>query len=185
MNFNLLLATANLWAAHKFFYYWYFVSHSGKGWPLNYHFVFDLLAVCSIILVVVALLLPKSIELKRIREPKKLSQQQDNKRNDEQVDEESKDSQDSERTPQQSWLCQFMIMNEYLLSWWNYLLEICHKKLQPQNKQKGVVMYDVIIVHVALSARVGHTAVQRWYFNIQKQKKAMSIFRHREGFYMQ
>ena len=77
----------------------YFVSHSGKGWPLNYHFVFDLLAVGAAILVVVALLLPKSIELKRIREPKKLTQQE---RNEQvlQVEEESTDGQDSERTQQ-------------------------------------------------------------------------------------
>ena len=44
------------------------LCRSGKGWPLNYHFVFDLLAVGGGILVIVTLLLPKSIELKRLRQ---------------------------------------------------------------------------------------------------------------------
>ena len=81
-----------------------FVSDSGKGWPLNYHFVFDLLAVGAVILVVAALLLPKSIELKRIREqPMKVRVLVEQERDDEQVlqvEQESTDSQDSKRTQQ-------------------------------------------------------------------------------------
>ena len=46
---------------------------TGKGWPLNYHFVFDLLGVGGVVLVGVVFLLPKSIELKRVRKEKKES----------------------------------------------------------------------------------------------------------------
>lgn len=50
---------------------WYFVDFVvGKGWPLNFHFVFDLLGVGGVALVGVVLLLPKSIELKRIKKEK-------------------------------------------------------------------------------------------------------------------
>lgn len=37
----------------------------GKGWPLNYHLVFDLLAVGSVVAIALCLLLPASIEKKR------------------------------------------------------------------------------------------------------------------------
>lgn len=84
----------------------YFVSlsHSGKGWPLNHHFVFDLLAVGAAVLVIVTLLLPKSIELKRLREPEKVQAQEDREKNEHchvlQVEEEPAECQDSERTQQ-------------------------------------------------------------------------------------
>ena len=42
----------------------------GKGWPLNHHFVFDLLFVGSLLVTAVSLMLPKSIEVKRTRETK-------------------------------------------------------------------------------------------------------------------
>ena len=58
----------------------------------------------SVVLVVVALLLPKSIELKRIREqPKKVQavvEQEGDDKQALQVELESTDSQDSERTQQ-------------------------------------------------------------------------------------
>ena len=38
---------------------------AGKGWPLNYHFVFDLLAVVTVAVVIVSCFLPKTIEKKR------------------------------------------------------------------------------------------------------------------------
>ena len=38
---------------------------SGKGWPLNYHLTFDLLAVGSVGAIALCLLLPASIEKKR------------------------------------------------------------------------------------------------------------------------
>ncbi len=46
----------------------FFISPSGKGWPLNFHFVFDILAICAIGVIVLALFLPRSIEMKRERE---------------------------------------------------------------------------------------------------------------------
>ena len=49
--------------------------YTGKGWPLNHHFVFDLLIVGGLSLVVVTFLLPKSIELKRVRKPRGTSEQ--------------------------------------------------------------------------------------------------------------
>ena len=44
-------------------------SPLGKGWPLNHHFVFDLLCVGAVVVAVISLLLPKSIEMQRKREP--------------------------------------------------------------------------------------------------------------------
>ena len=93
---------------HKFFFFSeairlffvYFISPSGKRWPLNFHFVFDLLAVGAVILVVVTLLLPKSIELKRIREPKESSNSKETRTVQVQVVEE--DSKDSQERTQQS-----------------------------------------------------------------------------------
>lgn len=37
---------------------------NGKGWPLNYHFVFDLLALVTVAVVIVSCFLPKTIEKK-------------------------------------------------------------------------------------------------------------------------
>ena len=51
------------------------LSHTGKGWPLNHHFVFDLTAVGAVIVIVISLLLPKSIEMKRKREPRSSCEQ--------------------------------------------------------------------------------------------------------------
>ena len=49
--------------------------YTGRGWPLNHHFVFDLTAVGTLIVAAVSLLLPKSIEMKRVRKPKDTSEQ--------------------------------------------------------------------------------------------------------------
>ena len=38
---------------------------AGRGWPLNFHFMFDLLAVLTVGVVLLSLLLPKSAERKR------------------------------------------------------------------------------------------------------------------------
>ena len=38
---------------------------AGLGWPLNYHFVFDLCAVLGVVLIIISLFLPKSSETKR------------------------------------------------------------------------------------------------------------------------
>ena len=38
---------------------------AGKGWPLNYHFMYDLVAVSSLVAVVISFFLPKTIEKKR------------------------------------------------------------------------------------------------------------------------
>jgi len=43
----------------------YAFSYTGLGWPLNYHFVFDLLAVLGLLTIAVSLFLPKTIEKKR------------------------------------------------------------------------------------------------------------------------
>jgi MFS family permease len=40
---------------------------NGRGWPLDYHFVFNLCAVFGILLIFISFLLPKSIEKKRER----------------------------------------------------------------------------------------------------------------------
>ena len=48
----------------------------GKGWPLNHHFVFDLLCVGAVVVAVINLLLPKSIEMQRKREPEHTSVQE-------------------------------------------------------------------------------------------------------------
>lgn len=40
---------------------------SGYGWPLDYHFVFNVVAVFGIVLIIISLFLPKSIEKKRER----------------------------------------------------------------------------------------------------------------------
>lgn len=39
--------------------------HTGLGWPLNYHFMFDLLAVLALLTIVLSLFLPKTVEKKR------------------------------------------------------------------------------------------------------------------------
>ena len=39
----------------------------GYGWPLDFHFVFNLVAVFSSLLIFISLFLPKSIEKKRER----------------------------------------------------------------------------------------------------------------------
>ena len=38
---------------------------AGLGWPLNYHFVFDLCAVLGVVIIIISLFLPKSSETKR------------------------------------------------------------------------------------------------------------------------
>ena len=43
----------------------YAFSYTGLGWPLNYHFVFDLLAVLGLLTIAVSLFLPKTVEKKR------------------------------------------------------------------------------------------------------------------------
>ena len=45
------------------------LSPLGKRWPLNHHFVFDLLCVGAVTVAVISLLLPKSIEMQRKRKP--------------------------------------------------------------------------------------------------------------------
>ena len=77
--------------------------YTGKGWPLNHHFVFDLLIVGGLSLVVVTFLLPKSIELKRVRKPRGTSEQT--------VVENSMDSQ--ERTLKSWTLLLFIILCVY------------------------------------------------------------------------
>ena len=39
--------------------------HTGLGWPLNYHFMFDLLAVLALVTIGISLFLPKTVEKKR------------------------------------------------------------------------------------------------------------------------
>ena len=39
--------------------------HTGLSWPLNYHFVLDVLAVSALLAAVASLFLPKTIEKKR------------------------------------------------------------------------------------------------------------------------
>ena len=53
----------------------FILPQTGKGWPLNHHFVFDLLAVGALIVAAVSLLLPKNIEMQRVRKPKDTSEQ--------------------------------------------------------------------------------------------------------------
>ena len=58
-----------------------FPSHffpSGYGWPLDYHFVFNMVAVLSLGLIFISLLLPKSIEKKRQRPAPVVATQQTN-----------------------------------------------------------------------------------------------------------
>ena len=45
--------------------YYFCNFFAGLGWPLNYHFVFDLCAVLGVILIIISLFLPKSSETKR------------------------------------------------------------------------------------------------------------------------
>ena len=40
----------------------------GKGWPLNHHFVFDMLVVVTIFIILLSLTLPASSEKKRLPE---------------------------------------------------------------------------------------------------------------------
>ena len=63
-----LSPTSSLSSSPSFSFY--FPSHffpSGYGWPLDYHFVFNMVAVLSLGLIFISLLLPKSIEKKRQR----------------------------------------------------------------------------------------------------------------------
>ena len=48
----------------------------GKGWPLNYHFIFDLLCVGAVGVAFISLLLPKSIEVQRKRKLEDTSEQE-------------------------------------------------------------------------------------------------------------
>lgn len=50
------------------FIYLLHLFNTGLGWPLDYHFVFNLCALFSLVLIVISLFLPKSIEKKRLPE---------------------------------------------------------------------------------------------------------------------
>ena len=41
---------------------------AGRGWPLNYHLVFDLVGVGCVLLILLVFVLPKSSEKKRLEE---------------------------------------------------------------------------------------------------------------------
>lgn len=41
---------------------------TGKGWPLNHHFVFDMIVIITVFIILLSLTLPKSSEKKRIAE---------------------------------------------------------------------------------------------------------------------
>ena len=45
------------------------LSLLGLGWPLNFHFVFDLMLVSSVVTILLSFFLPKSIEKKRQSPP--------------------------------------------------------------------------------------------------------------------
>ena len=40
---------------------------TGKGWPLNHHFIFDLTAIIILFIILLSLTLPKSSEKKRLQ----------------------------------------------------------------------------------------------------------------------
>lgn len=42
---------------------------AGKGWPLNHHFIFDLIVIISVFILLLSFTLPKSSEKKRLPEP--------------------------------------------------------------------------------------------------------------------
>ena len=41
----------------------------GHGWPLNYHFIYDVTALMTIIIILISFALPKSSEKKRVPDP--------------------------------------------------------------------------------------------------------------------
>ena len=42
-----------------------YVCVAGYDWPLNYHFVFDIFALLTLLTVFISIFLPRSIEKKR------------------------------------------------------------------------------------------------------------------------
>ena len=43
--------------------------YTGKGWPLNHHFIFDITAVTSFFIILLSFALPRASEKKRLPEP--------------------------------------------------------------------------------------------------------------------
>lgn len=41
---------------------------TGKGWPLNHHFIFDITAIITVFIMLLSLTLPKASEKKRLPE---------------------------------------------------------------------------------------------------------------------
>ena len=49
----------------------YYFATIGHGWPLNYHFIYDVVAVMVVIFILISFALPKSTEKKRLPDPVK------------------------------------------------------------------------------------------------------------------